>query len=297
MTLKLQSVSKSYGQVTALSDINLELYPQEITLLLGENGAGKSTLLRLLAGLDYPDSGDLLYNNQVISNKDGIPYSVGMLCEQETWPERTTVAEFLHLVSRLHGSPQEELRRIVSGTGLEDVENRTISSLSAGTRQRVQFAQALLTNAKVLLLDEPGNGLDPVQFEQMESMLLQEKGNRVILLASHRLKDCEQIADRVLLLRDGRLSKSMSRSDWRNALGHERLRLLCQPEQREQVAAILEPICGQGSMKGNYLTYNQCGQERALRGLKSLLAKDLLPLEWQLGPATSLQDLFFEIHP
>ena len=207
MELNLSQINFAYGQQKVLHDVNFSLHEGEISLLLGPNGAGKSTLNLILAGILYPDEGQIRFSNKLLNTAQKLPYTVGFLGDRELIPADHTVLSVLKLIAKLKGvqNIQEAVDAVMIELELTTVANRQFGKLSLGFRQRVTLAQALIGDPQLLLLDEPGNGLDPRQFKELEESLLKLKNNRIILVSTHRIREAQSLADRVILLNDGKI--------------------------------------------------------------------------------------------
>jgi ABC-2 type transport system ATP-binding protein len=205
--LELCSVTKRFYETTALSGVSLKLLPGRITLLLGPNGAGKTTLNLILAGILFPDEGEVFYNGGTITTSSGLTYSIGYVGDTAVFDPALRVEEFLFLIAGLKNifAPETAVKKVLSDFSLVDVCQQRIGTLSLGFQQRVSLAQAFLGDPDILLLDEPGNGLDPQQFRELENLLLQKKNERIILVSTHRIKEAERLADHLVLLDRGRV--------------------------------------------------------------------------------------------
>jgi len=295
MALVLENISKNFATVNALQDVSLTLPHNSITLLLGPNGAGKTTLQKIVAGLIYPDTGQISFNGQELNTKTGVFWKLGYVSDEETWPGgHTTVKEFLILVARLKRCPaiDSEIEAIVDRLNLASVLKRRIDTLSLGFKQRVQLAQALIGDPEVLLLDEPGNGLDPKQFQELEEILLLEKSKRIILISTHRIRDCEKIADRVAVLNQGRLSQVIQKEDWQRTIEKNHLKIAL-----ESSDFILTDFLDKETIQ--YIRHTDWIQvilpkpESASEILSLLNQNGLIPRLWELGHINSLEDWFF----
>lgn len=205
--LELRSVNKSFYDTQALTNISLSLQPGRITLLLGPNGAGKTTLNLILAGIIFPDSGELFYNDTQVHTSTGLHYSIGYVGDTAVFDPSLRVEEFLRLIAGLKNlsNPQEAVLEVLQDLSLQAVRQKRIGLLSLGFQQRVSLAQAFLGNPDIMLLDEPGNGLDPQQFKELENLLLRKKNNCIILVSTHRIKEAERLADHLILLDKGKI--------------------------------------------------------------------------------------------
>jgi ABC-2 type transport system ATP-binding protein len=211
-SLELAGVTRRYGRRTALSDVDL-CVPRGATLgLLGPNGAGKTTVLRLLLGFVRPHRGTVRVNGRDPWDPRS-RVGLGYLPERLSLPGRMTVAGLLRLHAGLAGlSGAEAARAVRDGlerTGVADRADDRVGGLSKGLLQRVGFAQALLGDPDVLLLDEPASGLDPLGIRDARAWIgaARERG-ATVLVSSHVLSEVERTCDRVAILHEGRIAAS-----------------------------------------------------------------------------------------
>ena len=209
-TVDLQHVSRWYGNVVAVNDISFAL-GAGVTGLLGPNGAGKSTLLHLLAGLLAPSSGSVRIAGKSAFGDPSVYRDVGLVPEREAVPGYLTGHEFAMLNAELQGvaDPRGAADRAMATVELTDAAHRAIRTYSKGMRQRAKLAAALVHEPRILLLDEPFNGMDPRQRLHMIGLLRDmAAAGRAILFSSHILEEVERLADAVLVLYAGRLAAS-----------------------------------------------------------------------------------------
>ena len=210
--LQLIDVTKRYHSHTALHGISLALQPGELFGLLGPNGAGKSTTIKIAVGLLEPTSGKVLIDGQdVHTHGRAIRRSLAYLPDDPLLYDRLNAKEFMTLVGNLYGVPREAIKsRIPELLALFDLEgcaDRWTGTYSLGQRQRLALAAALIYEPKLIFLDEPTNGLDPVGARQLKDILrrlCREQGVTVVL-ATHILEMAELLCDRVGIISHGRL--------------------------------------------------------------------------------------------
>ncbi len=209
-SIRLEHVSRWYGNVVAVNDITFALGPG-VTGLLGPNGAGKSTLLHLLAGLLAPSAGTVQIAGQPAFGHPEVYREVGLVPEREAVPGYLTGHKFVRLNAELQGitEPGAASDRAIATVDLTDAAHRPIRTYSKGMRQRAKLAAALVHDPRILLLDEPFNGMDPRQRLHMIRLLREMAGaGKVILFSSHILEEVERLADAVLVVYAGRLAAS-----------------------------------------------------------------------------------------
>jgi ABC-2 type transport system ATP-binding protein len=206
--LEVDHVSRWYGNVVAVNDISFGLGPG-VTGLLGPNGAGKSTLLHLMAGLLAPSAGRVLVDGRSAWRRPEMYRDLGLVPERETIHSYLTGLEFARLNARLQGVPDPDgaAAKAMATVDLTDAANRTIGTYSKGMRQRAKLAGALVHEPRILLLDEPFNGMDPRQRLHMMALLRSmAAAGRTILFSSHILEEVERLADSILVVYAGRLA-------------------------------------------------------------------------------------------
>ncbi|MGH2627117.1 MAG: ABC transporter ATP-binding protein [Anaerolineales bacterium] len=212
--LETRALSKRYGQVTALDSLTLELEPGIIGLV-GANGAGKSTLIKLLLGLIAPDGGGAqLLGYDVATEGPELRQFVGYMPEHDCLPGDVSATEFVAHMARISGLPRASSRERTAETlrhvGLFEERYREIRGYSTGMKQRVKLAQALVHDPRLMLLDEPTNGLDPAGRDDMLD-LVRRTGKEfgiAIVMASHLLGEIERVCDYLVVIDGGQLVRS-----------------------------------------------------------------------------------------
>ena len=215
--IRSEGLSKRYGTVDALSDLNLEVAEGEVLGYLGPNGAGKTTTIRLLLGLAHPTSGHaqifgLDCQRQAVEAHKRLAYVPG---EANLWPTLTG-AETLHLLGQAHGEVDAAYRDELI-TRFELDPSKKVRAYSKGNRQKIVLIAALMCRPDLLVLDEPTSGLDPLM-EQAFRRCVQEVKSRgqTVFLSSHILSEVESLCDRVAILRDGKLVEIGTLADMRH---------------------------------------------------------------------------------
>lgn len=207
----VDKVSKYYGAHRAVSDLSFEIREGECIGFLGLNGAGKSTTLRLLSCLLLPTSGRVTVRGlDVVESPHAIRQFIGYLPDTPPLYPEMTVSEYLAFAGSLRrltgGDLQMRAKRVIDVCNLGDVMHSPISMLSHGYRQRVGIAQAIIHGPALLILDEPIQGLDPVQIVEMRNMIAALRGEHTILLSTHILTEIEHTCDRILMMHRGRIA-------------------------------------------------------------------------------------------
>ncbi|HEY1052409.1 MAG TPA: ABC transporter ATP-binding protein [Prosthecobacter sp.] len=208
--IDVQNLTKQYAGRTAVNDISFKVEPGEIVGFLGPNGAGKSTTMRILSGYMPATTGRATVAGfDVFHQSLDVRRSVGYMPENAPLYTEMKVKEYLRFRAQLKGLSGMDMRRrvgeVMELTGITDMRRRLIGNLSKGYRQRVALADTLVHKPKLLILDEPTNGLDPVQIRGVRDLLRGLKSKHTVLLSTHILHEVEQSCDRVIMLHQGRI--------------------------------------------------------------------------------------------
>jgi ABC-2 type transport system ATP-binding protein len=201
---------KSYDETEALRGISFSVQPGEIIGLLGPNGAGKTTLMKILAGYLHQTAGSARVDGlEVMENIRKVQALIGYLPENAPLYPELTVQSYLKMIAELREIPASACRRLISeavhAVGLEDRLVRTIGTLSKGYRQRVGLAQAILHKPRLLILDEPTNGLDPTQIVEVRHLVKKLATESTVLISTHILPEVEATCDRAIIIMGGEI--------------------------------------------------------------------------------------------
>ncbi len=207
--VEIKNLNKSIKGKHIIKDLNLSFYPGQITGFIGPNGAGKTTTIRMMTGLMYPTSGEIIIDGHSMKNhfEDAIRH-VGVIVENPEMYKYMSGYKNLQHFARMHeGVTKERIDEIVRQVGLENRIHEKVKTYSLGMRQRLGLAQALLHNPKFLILDEPTNGLDPAGIREFRFYLrkIAEEQDISIIISSHMLGEIEQIVDRIAIIQNGEL--------------------------------------------------------------------------------------------
>lgn len=202
--IQTKKLNKTYKTQEVNKEISLLVPKNSIYGLLGPNGAGKSTLLKMLTGMINPTSGEIIYNEKPWSRNDLL--EIGALIEQPPIYENLSARENLKVRTLLYNLPESRIEEVLKIVQLTDTGNKKAGKFSMGMKQRLGIAIALLNNPKLLILDEPTNGLDPIGIGELRELIksFPQKGISVIL-SSHILSEVEQIADYIGIIASGQL--------------------------------------------------------------------------------------------
>lgn len=211
--LKCQSLNKSFGKKHILKDVSLEVNSGDILAFIGPNGAGKTTTIKLILGLQSIDSGSVLINGFDIEH-DFVKAigNVGAIVENPDLYMYLSGYDNLKLVADMYNISKSRIDEVVKVTGLSERINDKVKKYSLGMRQRLGIAQAIIHNPKLLVLDEPTNGLDPEGIRELRSLLkkLAKEKNMAILISSHNLAELESFCNTVCIIQNGTIVETAS---------------------------------------------------------------------------------------
>jgi ABC-2 type transport system ATP-binding protein len=207
--IEVHNITRSYGDFVAVDGVSFDISPGEVVGLLGHNGAGKTTVMKLMTGFLEPTGGHVLVDGlNVARDRREIQRRIGYLPENcPVYPDMTVI-DYLDYVLALRGMDERERLPLVietiDRTGLREKAAESIATLSRGYRQRTGVAQAILSRPKLLILDEPTNGLDPTQIQQMRGLIAELANQSTIIISTHILQEVQAVCDRVIILKDGK---------------------------------------------------------------------------------------------
>jgi len=211
MSIELRNISKQFSGVSVLTDVSLHIPDGSLVALLGPSGSGKTTLLRILAGLERPDAGSVLYQGQDTTSRPARDRNVGFVFQHYALFRHMSVLENVAFGLRVRGVPRaqatERARALLGLVQLDGLEKRSPTQLSGGQRQRVALARALATDPKVLLLDEPFGALDAKVRQELRQWLrrLHDELHVTSVLVTHDQEEAFEVADSVVIMNRGRI--------------------------------------------------------------------------------------------
>ncbi len=299
-------ITKRYGSLLALDNVSFTVGEGEIVGLLGANGAGKSTTMNILTGFLAPTAGSVTVDGvDLLQDPRAVKRAIGYLPETPPVYPDMTVWEYLSFVYDLKGSDldrEPHLSEIIDATRIRDVKNRLIRNLSKGYRQRVGIAEALVGNPKILIFDEPTNGLDPKQIIEIRNLLRTLAKKHTVFLSTHILSEVQAVCDRVLMIDKGRLVLDAPVSDiTRTADGYEKYRFRIETSERGRAFSALKAIPRVGFVvvsdlpSGGAYTFTVESEGDVTRDVFAVCAKENWPLLEAKKEDASLEELFLRI--
>ena len=206
MSIKVENITKAYGNQLALKNVSFEIKKPEVVGFLGPNGAGKSTMMKILTTFLPATEGSALVNNfNVTSETNKVQQSIGYLPEHNPLYLDLYVKEYLKFNADVYGIEKSKINSVLELTGLKEESNKKIGQLSKGYRQRVGLANALLHNPDVLILDEPTTGLDPNQLIDIRNLIKTLGKDKTVFLSTHIMQEVEAMCDRVIIINKGEI--------------------------------------------------------------------------------------------
>jgi ABC-2 type transport system ATP-binding protein len=307
LAVETRHLSRQYGKLMAVQDLNLSIPQGSLFGLIGPNGAGKTTTLRMLAGLLAPSSGEILIGGEPVS-KDGseLRRKIGYMPDFYGVYEDLVVWEYLDFFARCYGLPAQRRRQVVDEllelVDLSEKKDVYVQTLSRGMRQRLCLAHALVHEPDVLLLDEPASGLDPRARVEMRE-LLRELGamGKTIVLSSHILVELAELCDSIAIIEKGRLVTSGLLNEIRaraQSARRIRMRLLSPLEEARQALASYPGVGAEvppGEDEPNTLEFDFNGGDEAAAGLLEALVARRVRLATFEEVHTGLEELFLQL--
>ncbi len=208
--ISVEHLTKYYGDHLAVDDISFNITESHVYGFWGPNGAGKSTTMNIITGCLSASAGKVLIDGyDIFEEPDKAKKCIGYLPEQPPLYMNDSPLEYLRFVGEAKGLRGGELfaqvREVIEKTGICDVKNRRISTLSKGYKQRVGIAQALLGNPEVIILDEPTVGLDPIQIIEIRDLIVELGKTHTVVFSSHILSEVQAICDKIIMIANGKL--------------------------------------------------------------------------------------------
>ncbi|HLW50359.1 MAG TPA: ABC transporter ATP-binding protein [Sphingobacteriaceae bacterium] len=206
--IHLDHISKKFGKFKALNNINLTFEKGECLALIGPNGCGKTTLIKSILGMVIPSEGNIQFDGKDIKNDWSYREKIGYMPQIGRYPENMTIGQVLNMMKDIRKVPENKLDLEVAELfEIDGLLDKKMSTLSGGTRQKVSACLAFMFDPKVLILDEPTAGLDPVSVELLKEKILREKAkNKLIIITSHVLSELDDLVTQVVYMFEGRVA-------------------------------------------------------------------------------------------
>lgn len=208
--IEIKNLTKKYKDFVAVNNLNLNIKEGELFSLLGVNGAGKTTTIKMISCLSKPTSGDaIVLGNSIVKNPNEVKKMLNLSPQETAIAPNLTVRENLEFISGIYDIPKTEMKdkinAIIKEFNLEKFENKKSSKLSGGWQRKLSIAMALLTDPKILFLDEPTLGLDVLARRELWDLIRKLKGHKTIILTTHYMEEAESLSDQIGIMKDGNL--------------------------------------------------------------------------------------------
>ncbi|MDQ3109700.1 MAG: ABC transporter ATP-binding protein [Bacteroidota bacterium] len=223
--IEVKNLTKKFGKLVALNDVTLSLQNGQAISLIGPNGSGKTTFIKSLLGLVVANKGTIDFDGINITGDSSYRNKIGYMPQIGRFPENIRIDQLFDMVRDIrksHGLKEDH--ELIETYGLDKMKDKTMRTLSGGTRQKVSACLAFLFNPPVIILDEPTSGLDPLSAEQLKDKIIEEKNKgKLIVITSHILSDLDEITSEVIYMQDGNLLFHKSIDQLRTDTGEEKL--------------------------------------------------------------------------
>ena len=205
--IRIEHINKKFRKLVALDDINAQFDKGQVISLIGPNGSGKTTLIKSILGMVKADSGKIFFNDELINGDPSYRSQIGYMPQIGRYPDNMKVGQLFKMLKNIRNVSEDKVdEELIEKFGLKQIFDKSMRTLSGGTRQKVSAALAFLFNPDVLILDEPTAGLDPLSSEILKEKILKEKSkNKLILITSHILSDLDELTTHIMYLQEGKL--------------------------------------------------------------------------------------------
>ena len=204
--ISVRHIHKNFGKLEVLKDFNIDLVSGKSYALMGPNGSGKTTLIKILLGMVIPNSGDIQVLGKSILNSFAYRSDIGYMPQIGRYPENIRMGQLIRMMQDMRPDCQELDLELLEAFGLNTMLDKAMHTLSGGTRQKVSAALAFMFGARILILDEPTAGLDPMAVEILKNKIIKERANgKLILITSHILSELDELTDQVIYIHNGQV--------------------------------------------------------------------------------------------
>ena len=303
--IQLKELSKYFGATRAIDNVTFKIDSGEIVGLLGPNGAGKTTILKVLGTYLVPSQGQARVGGFcTFEEADKVRELIGFLPDTPPLYGEMTVKEYLTFVARLKNVPlrktAERVEYVIGRTNLHSVASAPLFTLSHGFQQRVGIAQSLVHEPKVIILDEPMSGLDPIQIVEMRELIISLKKNHTVLLSSHLLSEITKTCDRILVIDRGKLVAEGTEEHLSQSVARQqRIQAHFKGGDARQIVATLQRIDGVSRVEASHQGDLSVLQIDAQLDIRPLIARSIMSMGadlYEIGKAEDgLESLFLKL--
>jgi Cu-processing system ATP-binding protein len=220
----LKAISKNFGKLDALDNINIDFDAGRSYALIGPNGSGKTTLIKSILGMVIPTAGEILVNDASIRHHWQYRENIGYMPQIGHYPENMRIGQLIDMMRNIRSNAQQTDEELLDAFNLKSMYDKRMHALSGGTRQKVSAALAFLFHAPILILDEPTAGLDPLAAEVLKEKIIREKSaGKLLIISSHILSELDEMSTDVVYLVDGKIQYQNSLEELKRQTGETRL--------------------------------------------------------------------------
>lgn len=220
--ISIKNISKNFGKLKAIDNLNLELNKGECIALIGPNGCGKTTLIKSILGMVLPESGEILFDGKSIKNDNDYRNYIGYMPQIGRYPENMTIGQIINMIQGIRNTQEALDKTLYEQYAIEKMLDKKMRTLSGGTTQKVSAVLAFMFQSKVLILDEPTAGLDPISSEILKEKIIDAKNKgKLILITSHLLSELEDLVTQVIFMQEGKLILHENVNDLKQKTGEQ----------------------------------------------------------------------------
>ena len=292
MDITIENLTKRFDDQIAVKNLSLEIPEGKIYGFIGANGAGKTTTMKMMVGLLKPDMGVIRYGGKELKHLDSsIMQEVGVFISKPNYYPNLTARENLTYLQRILGKPVEDADRVLKLVRLDGVENKKVSDFSFGMKQRLGLDVAFLNNPKVLILDEPTNGLDPKGIFEIREMLgeLAHQSGCTVFISSHNISEIEKLSDRICIIDRG---QKIFEGTVEYLYETEGLEYRIRTNDSEKTAKIFD-VFGINYQRKNEAFFMETAKENIPKLLKNLIDENVEVYE--VSPDNSLESIYLTL--
>jgi ABC-2 type transport system ATP-binding protein len=279
--IQVAGLTKRFGPITAVNAITFTVGTGDVLGFLGPNGAGKSTTLRMLAGYLPPCAGSItIAGVDMAADPIGAKKNIGYMPETTPMYREMTTWEYLRFIAEAHGlkNTQQQVEQVIETANLSAVRHQLTGTISKGYRSRLNFAAAIMHDPPVLLLDEPTDGLDPNQKNEIRQLIKTLSRNKAIIVSTHILEEVEAMCSRIIIISEGRIVLDGSTDDLRNSFRRSGAAVLAlKPQDKDAAEKILgNALCRLGAGTSGFERFRLDTEERPVSLSARLAAADIV---------------------
>jgi len=222
--IQIQNISKTFGRIEVLQNVNLSFGKGQCIALIGPNGCGKTTLIKSILGMVIPSHGNIIFNGRSIENEFVYREKIGYMPQIGRYPDNMTIGQIIEMIKHIRNSNSVLDEDLLQAFELEKLFEKQMRTLSGGTTQKVSATLAFLFNPEVLILDEPTAGLDPLASEILKEKIIREKEKgKLILITSHLLSELDDMVTQIIFMQDGKVHFHKDIPDLLQTTGEEKI--------------------------------------------------------------------------